>query len=290
MGEENNDAPEIKALIQEAVEKFRDSLKNAKKIVVVTGAGVSAESGVPTFRGPGGFWRTYKVTDLATPQAFKANPSLVWEFYHYRREVMLTKHENKAHLAIAALQRRCQKNGKAITLITQNIDRLHQKAGSVNVVELHGSLWETRCTKCGVIKENRDSPICASLKDKGAPDPTQTEARIPIDQLPTCSCGGLLRPNVVWFNENLNPDILNASFDAAQNCDLLLVVGTSSIVYPAAMLAPEAAKNGALVAEFNIEETDLTDKFRYLFKGKAGVTMPYILEMPDDELYNKKTE
>jgi NAD-dependent deacetylase sirtuin 5 len=278
---------EILNLNQEAVKEFRLSLNSAKKIVVVTGAGVSAESGVPTFRGAGGYWRTYQATDLATPEAFKANPSLVWEFYHYRREVMLTKNPNRAHLAIAALQKHCKETGKGFTLITQNIDRLHQKAGSTDVVELHGSLWETRCTKCRDIKENRDSPICPALKDKGAPDPNQSEASLPMDQLPKCSCGGLLRPNVVWFNENLDPAILNVAFDTADKCDVLLVVGTSSVVYPAALIAPNAVKHGAVVAEFNIETTEVTNKFSYMFKGKAGVLMPYILEFSDDQLNNQ---
>jgi len=288
MAEISNDE-EIKALDINAVNEFRAKLKSATKIVVVTGAGVSAESGVPTFRGAGGFWRTYQVTDLATPEAFKKNPSLVWEFYEYRRQVMLTKHENKAHLAIAALQKRCKTDGKQFSLITQNIDRLHQKAGSTDVIELHGSLWETRCTICKDIRENRDIPICPALKDKGAPDPNQTEARIPIDELPKCKCGGLLRPDVVWFNESLQPHVIQTAFELATESNVLLVVGTSSIVYPAALLAPEASRHGAAVAEFNIEVTPQTSRSGFMFKGKAGVTLPYILEIPDEELYRKDT-
>jgi len=203
---------------------------------------------------------------------------------------MLTKKENRAHLAIAALQRRFEKSNKKFTLVTQNIDRLHQKAGSINVIELHGTLWETKCSKCGQILENRDSPICPALDGLGAPDPKQTEAKVPLDKLPKClSCGGLLRPNVVWFNEQLDALTLEKAFDAASESDVVLVIGTSSVVYPAALIAPKAAREGKTVCEFNIEETEATKKFGFMFKGKAGVIMPYVLEIPEDELYNKPT-
>ena len=136
-------------------------------VVVLTGAGVSAESGVPTFRGAGGFWREYAAQDLATPYAFRRDPSLVWEFYHYRREVMREKHPNPAHIAIAEAEKRLKSEGKKLVVITQNIDELHRRAGTENLIELHGSLFRTLCTNCQEVADNRESPICEALRGKG---------------------------------------------------------------------------------------------------------------------------
>merc|ERR1712154_441979 len=163
--------------------KFRRLLEKSQHLVILTGAGVSAESGVPTFRGAGGFWRRYRAQELATPEAFQMNPSLVWEFYHYRREVMLHKHPNPAHEAIAEIEKRFSEEGKKVVVITQNIDELRRRAGSENILELHGSLFRVRCTRCGEVTE----------------------------KLPRCrqsGCGGLLRPHVVWFGEGLNSQVL----------------------------------------------------------------------------------
>ncbi|KAK7889862.1 hypothetical protein WMY93_025422 [Mugilogobius chulae] len=222
---------------------FRDVFSKAKNIAIITGAGVSAESGVPTFRGAGGFWRTWQAQELATPEAFSRNPSRVWEFYHYRREVMLTKKPNSAHLAIAECEERLTKQGRKVTVITQNIDELHRRAGSKNVLEIHGSLFRTRCLTCGHESSNYQSPICSALEGKGAPDPDTQDARIAIEELPRCEekdCHGLLRPAVVWFGETLDSGILAQVERVMDSCDLCLVVGTSSIVYPAAMFAPQA--------------------------------------------------
>ena len=221
---------------------FRKLIASSKHLVILTGAGVSAESGVPTFRGAGGFWRQYQAQDLATPHAFAQDPSLVWEFYHYRREVMLSKSPNPAHQAIAEIESRFSAEGRKVSVITQNIDELHRRAGSENITELHGSLFKTRCTKCGDVRSNYDSPICESLRDRGAPDPSAVAARIPASNLPRCTvdgCGGLLRPHVVWFGENLDERVLAKTDADLEACDLCLVVGTSSIVYPAAMFAPQ---------------------------------------------------
>ncbi|KAB7495943.1 NAD-dependent protein deacylase sirtuin-5, mitochondrial [Armadillidium nasatum] len=221
--------------------------------VVLTGAGVSAESGVPTFRGAGGLWRTYAAQDLATPGAFRRDPSLVWEFYHYRREVMITKHPNPAHIAIADAQKRLAQEGRKLVVITQNIDELHKRAGTDDVIELHGSLFKTRCLKCNQVLQNTDTP-----------DPNAKEARIPEDDLPRCkSCSGLLRPHVVWFGEGLDPQVLDKADYELSRCDICLVVGTSSVVYPAAMFAPQVAARGVPVAEFNIESTPATGNFGF---------------------------
>lgn len=146
---------------------FRELFAKAKRIVILTGAGISAESGVPTFRGAGGFWRVYQAQDLATPMSFQRNPSLVWEFYSYRREVMSSKQPNAGHLAIAECEKRLKGQGRSVTVITQNIDELHKRAGSERILELHGSLFRVRCTVCNHVEENRDSPIVPALKDKG---------------------------------------------------------------------------------------------------------------------------
>lgn len=258
--------------------KFREIYRTSRRVAVLTGAGVSAESGVPTFRGAGGFWRTWQAQELATPGAFRRNPSLVWEFYHYRREVMHTKNPNPAHLALAEAEQHLTAQGRHLVIITQNIDELHFKAGSKNVIELHGSLFRTQCSKCGEVRANTDSPICHALAGKGAPDPKAEDARIPDSELPRCvTCSGLLRPNVVWFGEGLDPDVLSRAEDELRTCDLCLVVGTSSVVYPAAMFAPQVAARGVPVAEFNLEATPATDSFGFHFEGPCGTTLPIAL-------------
>ncbi|XP_033290763.1 NAD-dependent protein deacylase sirtuin-5, mitochondrial isoform X1 [Orcinus orca] len=292
---------------------FRKCFAKAKHIVIISGAGVSAESGVPTFRGAGGYWRRWKAQDLATPQAFARNPSQVWEFYHYRREVVQSKEPNAAHLAIAECEARLGRQGRRVTVITQNIDELHRKAGTKNLLEIHGyavqegrcsglfsstaclyyvpcdawgSLFKTRCTSCGVVAENYKSPICPALSGKGAPEPETQDARIPVEKLPRCeeaACGGLLRPHVVWFGENLDPAILEEAGRELALCDLCLVVGTSSVVYPAAMFAPEVSARGVPVAEFNIEATVAANRFRFHFQGPCGTTLPEALAPHETE-------
>ncbi|XP_010374715.1 NAD-dependent protein deacylase sirtuin-5, mitochondrial isoform X2 [Rhinopithecus roxellana] len=252
---------------------FRNCFAKAKHIVIISGAGVSAESGVPTFRGAGGYWRKWQAQDLATPLAFAHNPSRVWEFYHYRREVMGSKEPNAGHRAIAECETRLGKQGRRVVVITQNIDELHRKAGTKNLLEIHGSLFKTRCTSCGVVAENYKSPICPALSGKGAPEPGTQDASIPVEKLPRCEeagCGGLLRPHVVWFGENLDPAILEE-------------VGTSSVVYPAAMFAPQVAARGVPVAEFNTETTPATNRFRFHFQGPCGTTLPEALARHENE-------
>lgn len=263
---------------------FREVFAKAKNIVVLSGAGISAESGVPTFRGAGGYWRVYQAQQLATPEAFEDNPSLVWEFYSYRREVMQSKHPNPAHIAIAELEKRFKPQGRTVTVITQNIDELHRRAGSANILELHGSLFKTRCTDCEKVLENFDSPICPALKDKGSPSPDASDATIPLAELPTCKkCGGLLRPHVVWFGESLDTAVTDAASDAMAECDLCLLVGTSSVVYPAAGYAPMLAARGVPVAEFNLEVTPVTGNFKFHFQGKCGEILPTALARHDAE-------
>lgn len=266
---------------------FREVFAKAKHIAVITGAGVSAESGVPTFRGPGGYWRKWQAQQLATPEAFSRNPSRVWEFYHYRRELMLSKSPNAAHVAIADCEARLRKQGRKVVVVTQNIDELHRRAGSKDLLEIHGSLFKTRCTNCGNVAENYKSPICKALEGKGAPDPDTQDACLPVGDLPRCEkqgCNGLLRPHVVWFGETLDSNILTEVEKELDVCDLCLVVGTSSVVYPAAMFAPQVAARGVPVAEFNMETTPATTSFSFHFQGPCGTTLPEALARHESEI------
>ncbi|CAG9794946.1 unnamed protein product [Diatraea saccharalis] len=259
--------------------KFKDTLKSAKNIVFLSGAGISAESGIPTFRGAGGLWRKYQASSLATPGAFKNSPSLVWEFYHYRREVAAKAQPNAGHIAIANYEKKYGSE-KSITVITQNVDGLHARAGTKKLIELHGNLYKTRCIKCKEVLENTESPICEALANRGAPDENIIGSDIPIKSLPHCKkpgCGSLLRPHIIWFGESLEPEVLEKASTEMEQCDVCIVVGTSSVVYPAAMFAPQAAARGAIVAEFNVEPTPATTEFHYYFEGPAGTTLPLVL-------------
>ncbi|XP_078735749.1 NAD-dependent protein deacylase sirtuin-5, mitochondrial [Lampetra fluviatilis] len=267
--------------------RFREVLSRARHVVVLTGAGVSAESGVPTFRGTGGYWRTWQSQELATAAAFQASPSRVWEFYHHRREAVLRAEPNAAHVALARCQRRLAGQGRTLTLVTQNVDELHRRAGSERVHELHGSLFKTRCTSCGHVESNYDSPITPALQGKGAPDPNTPDAAIPEELLPRCvqgGCGGLLRPHVVWFGESLDSGVMDRVYAELDSCDLCIVAGTSSVVYPAAMFAPQVAGRGVPVAEFNIETTPVTQGFGFHFEGPCGQTLPTALAPHKNEL------
>jgi NAD-dependent protein deacetylase/lipoamidase len=233
------------------VERIREKLRASSYPVVLTGAGVSAESGVPVFRGASGLWRNFRAEDLATPEAFEADPFLVWEWYDWRRGGISRVSPNRAHYAIAELERT-----HPVTLITQNVDGLHKLAGSRNVLELHGSIWRVVCTECKSSSENRE---------------------VPIKILPRCPCGGVLRPGVVWFGEALPEDVLDAAFTASGKADFMLVVGTSGVVQPAASLAHRARRAGAFLAEINIEPSALTRIMDEVVNGRASEVMPAVL-------------
>ncbi|KAJ8917973.1 hypothetical protein NQ315_002669 [Exocentrus adspersus] len=263
-------------------EAFRKVLSQSKNIVALTGAGVSAESGIPTFRGEGGLWRKYRSADLATPHAFYTKPHLVWEFYHYRRTIAFNAQPNDAHKALAKYEKLCEEQGHKFNIITQNVDGLHTKAGSRNVIELHGALHKVVCTnvKCGTVAENFDDPICEALRGRGDPMVREDLPMIDKKDLPKCKkCSGLLRPYIVWFGENLDPDILQQARDLVEECDICLVIGTSSVVYPAAMFAPLVAERGKPVAEFNLTEEPASDLFQFHFPGPCGSTLPRALNI-----------
>ncbi|MDI6855141.1 MAG: NAD-dependent deacylase [Deltaproteobacteria bacterium] len=230
--------------------KLAELLRRVRQAAALTGAGVSHESGIPTFRGPGGLWRNFRPEELATPQAFARDPRLVWEWYDWRRGLISQAWPNPGHEALAALEGLVPD----FTLITQNVDGLHTLAGSRRVLEVHGSIWEVRCTACGQVKADR---------------------RVPIPIPPYCnSCGGLLRPNVVWFGEGLAADVLDAVQHALKQAQVLLVVGTSAVVQPAASFALWAKQWGAKLAEINPEPTPLTPHCDFVLTGKSGEVLP----------------
>jgi len=244
------------------LESARRWLAGAERIAVLTGAGISAESGVPIFRGPGGLWRQYRPEDLATPGAFARDPRLVWEWYDWRRSVVAQAEPNAGHLALAELERRT----KDFTLITQNVDGLHERAGSRRVLKLHGDLWTLRCTGCGAERVDGTVPL---------PElPPRCALRLRSGQ----ACGGLLRPGVVWFGESLPADALEQAMAAAARAQVFLVVGTSAVVQPAASLPLMARQAGARVVEINAEPTPLTDLVDASFLGKSGELLPRLVE------------
>lgn len=234
-----------------------DRLKWAQRITVLTGAGISAESGIPTFRGPGGIWRTYKAEDLATPEAFARDPKTVWEWYDWRRSVIAEIEPNAGHRALASLERRMDGEGRELTLITQNVDGLHDKAGSRNVLKVHGDIWSLRCTECGRKREEK-------------------RPRLP-EIPPRCGCGAMERPGVVWFGEELPAEVWSRAQAATMQAQVLLVVGTSAVVHPVAGLAALAKMRGATVVEVNVAETPLTPRVDYALRGPAGEILPELL-------------
>ena len=233
---------------------LKNKLADAGAITVLTGAGISADSGVPTFRGADGLWRNFRAEDLATPEAFARDPRLVWEWYNWRRELIAAKQPNEAHKAIVDLERRSPN----FWLMTQNVDGLHRDAGSRKLSEIHGNIWKVRCTGCGVVDNNRD---------------------VPISILPSCAgCGSLLRPHIVWFGESLFSDDLECCSRALKHCDVLLVIGTSGVVYPAAGFASVAKEAGAFVAEINLDPTPQSALVDVSLQGRAKDLVPLLLE------------
>jgi NAD-dependent deacetylase len=242
--------------LEQALDRAAGFLSHAKRVAVLTGAGVSAESGVATFRGAGGLWEGHRVEDVATPFAFERDPALVWRCYNARREGLRAVRPNPGHYALAAVEERLEKG--AFALVTQNVDGLHRAAGSRNVLEIHGSIARVRCTGCGLVE------------DRGG------EA---LPDLPVCrECGGLLRPNVVWFHEALPEDIWQEAAAAAASCHCFLVVGTSAIVYPAAGLVETARAAGAKVIEVNLTPTPASSLADAGLYGPSGQVLPRLVE------------
>jgi NAD-dependent deacetylase len=245
-----------------------EALRTARRVTVLTGAGVSAESGVPTFReaqtGPSTgsgqvLWAQYQPEDLATPEAFLRNPRLVWEWYAWRRARVGEVQPNPGHFALAEMEARLAQRGAAFTLITQNVDGLHQRAGSRNVIELHGNIQRVKCFDEG--------DVIAAWEETGELPP-----RCP-------HCGGLLRPDVVWFGEMLPTAALELAYNAAKECDVFFSIGTSGLVQPAASLARLALKAQAVVVEINPQETPLTPSVTVALMGKSGEVLPKLVPL-----------
>ena len=238
------------------LEQLAERIQSGTRITVMTGAGVSAASGVPTFRGPDGIWKKYRAESLATPEAFQKDPKLVWEWYDWRRQVLSTKSPNRAHQVLGAWSRRYPN----FRLITQNVDGLHERAGTEKVIRFHGSIWEVLCwNNCG--------PSPKRWRDETVPF---------LEIPPRCPhCGGMVRPGEVWFGEGIDRDVLEQS-SRALDCDVFLTIGTSSVVYPAAQLVHEARSRGAYTVEMNIEATPASGLLDLSVRGPAEEILDHV--------------
>ena len=235
-----------------SVEKARSVVLGARSIAVLTGAGVSAESGIPTFRSNGGYWNNVSFRDMATPEGFARDPKLVWEWYESRRREMAKAEPNAGHHALVEMERRAAR----FTLVTQNIDGLHELAGSNTVIRLHGNIWGVRCTRCERARVHRN----------------------PFAELPpVCECGAMLRPDVVWFGEMLPEEAIEQATQTVLTADVLIVAGTSAQVYPAAGLIPLALNRRASVIEVNPEETDFSGDVTHTLRGASAAILPALL-------------
>lgn len=235
-------------------QNFLRFLVSASRVAILTGAGVSQESGLNTFRdAQTGLWAQYKPEDLASPEAFVRDPKLVWDWYAWRREAIKGARPNPGHYALVEMEKRIPE----FTLITQNVDGLHRFAGSQNVLELHGNIQKVRCSQCGTFAETWDDDS---------------------ESVPACEiCGGALRPDVVWFGESLPRDGLESAVNASRSCQVFFSIGTSGVVQPAAALAHAARNNGSVVVEINAEPTPLTPTVDFAFHGKSGVILPELV-------------
>lgn len=265
-----------------AAKGLRTAIKRGCPVVALTGAGVSAESGIPTFRGAGGLWQGYRAEELATPEAFQRDPAKVWEWYHWRRGLVLEAQPNPAHEALAELER----VHEPFTLITQNVDGLHQRAGSRRVVELHGNIHHARCTVCEHVvplgEHTRDHPDedgdGPGADSSGAHGPAADSSRAVEPGLVACArCGARARPHIVWFGEVLPEQPWQEAHVAAASAAVLLVVGTSAAVYPAAGLVDVTAAAGGAVVEINPEQTALSSRATFSLREPAGVALPTLL-------------
>ncbi|MCF2137999.1 MAG: NAD-dependent deacylase [Candidatus Thorarchaeota archaeon] len=233
------------------IKRAAEIIRHAEHLIALTGAGVSRESNIPTFRGKDGLWRNYDPMDLATPSAFARDSQLVWEWYEWRQGLIASCEPNPAHYMLAAWERK----GLLKTVITQNVDGLHRRAGSEHVLEVHGNIWAVKCVNCSY----------HALLDR------------PAVGVPRCpECGDLLRPDVVWFGESLDPDVISKVYAELDRADVCLIIGTSAVVQPAASFPLVVKNHGGTLIEINVEPTPLTTVSEISLQGKAGHLLPLI--------------
>ena len=239
-----------------------EKMKKSSTVAVLTGAGISAESGVPTFRGEQGLWKNYRPEELANFNAFIKNPKLVWEWYNFRKDLISQVKPNPGHYALVEMENMFPD----FYLITQNVDNLHRVAGAKKIYELHGNIMRNRCVDC-------NKYIDEIFFDND-------------EQLPRCDCGGLIRPDVVWFGESLPENVLMEAFEAAQKSDIFFAIGTSAVVHPAASLPLEAKRAGAYVVEINFEPTTITNYVDESILGKSGEILPELVKRITGEIFS----
>ncbi|PJZ76059.1 SIR2 family NAD-dependent protein deacylase [Leptospira neocaledonica] len=234
-------------------QQIKDKFKNSKNILALTGAGISAESGVPTFRGKEGLWKQYRAEELATPQAFFRDPKLVWEWYLWRMELITTKSPNPAHFALAELENKRSN----FNLITQNVDGLHKKSGSKKIIEIHGNIFRNRCTDCD---KTYDSDLLILKNSTECPN-----------------CKSIVRPDVLWFGESYDTDLLNQAISLAEKSELVFIIGSSGAVGIPVELARIAKENGAFVIEINTDQSGYSRYADLFLQGKAGEILPELI-------------
>ena len=230
-----------------------EKMKNAQRIAVLTGAGISAESGVPTFRGEHGLWKKFRPEELANVNAFLSNPKLVWEWYNYRKKLISDVHPNPGHHALVLIEEEVPE----FCLITQNVDGLHRKAGSKTILELHGNIMLSKCMDCELKSDSLD---------------------LEFSDIPQCNCGGMMRPDVVWFGEMLPEVVIKDAFQWAGHCEVFLSIGTSALVHPAASLPMVAKEAGAYVVEINLDPTVISDRVDESILGPSGDILPKLID------------
>jgi NAD-dependent deacetylase len=233
-------------------------LLDYERIVFFTGAGLSAESGIPTYRGKGGIWAEYDYEDYACQRAFDRDPDKVWDFHDKRRAAVAACEPHLGHRVVTAVKAQKPKT----TIITQNIDGMHQRAGAAEVIELHGSLWRVRCDDCGVVRADMTMPLRAAEGGRHPEGASNNPRR--------CSCGAHFRPDIVWFEDSLDARNIQRAQEALADCDLLVSVGTSAVVYPAAELPRIAVARGAATIEVNLEDTPMSRLYQHRLRGKAS--------------------
>lgn len=269
------------AHLEGAAAALQDAVRAGRPVAALTGAGVSAESGIPTFRGAGGLWRGFRAEELATPGAFQRDPAKVWEWYTWRRSLVLEAEPNDAHLALAVLERAHDR----FTLITQNVDGLHQRAGSRRVVELHGNIHHARCLDCrhvGALPVPKGAAEAGTggFDDGAPPEGSRKDVRSgdDADGIPRCvRCGGATRPHIVWFGETLPEEPWRQAYAAAAGAAVLLVVGTGAAVYPAAGLVDVTLAGGGAAVEVNPQVTDASERVTWIIREPAGKSLPELL-------------